>query len=440
MIYLIKKNCKICLLCYNISELYMELQIAVVIFLRGIDMTDIFKELKERNVVKQTVYEEELGNLLKTEKVSFYVGFDPTADSLHIGHFATLVMASRLQKAGHKPYILIGGATAMIGDPTGRSDMRPMMTKDTIQHNVDCIKKQLEKILDFEGENGAVVINNADWLLNLNYIDFIREIGANMSVNKMLSYDCFKKRYEKGLTFLEFNYMPMQTYDFYYLYNKYNVQLEVGGDDQWANMLSGADFIRRKLGKPAYALTFPLLARSDGQKMGKSVSGAIWLDASKTSPVEMYQFFRNTSDDMVEQQLRLLTFVPVEEIVELTKYKDERINKAKEILAYEIVKLVHGKEVADNVLQQVKADFSGDEKNMSTQEILSTQFNTILDIVVKFGGVKSNGEARRLIDGRAIKINDRVVTDYYDEIPEKSNGEFILHKGKKLHLKIVVNE
>ena len=399
---------------------------------------NIFDELKERKLIKQVVFEDDLRDMLSKEKVSFYVGFDPTADSLHVGHFATLLLASRLQKAGHKPYILVGGGTGMIGDPSGRSDMRPMMTKEQVQHNVDCIKKQCEKFVSFEGENGAVLVNNADWLANLNYIDFIREVGVNLSVNKMLSYECFKQRYERGLSFLEFNYMPMQAYDFYHLFKTYGVKLEVGGDDQWANMLEGADLIRRKLQKPAFAMTFTLLTKSDGSKMGKSAGGAIWLDAEKTKPIEMYQFFRNVDDSLVEQELRMFTYLPLEEIVELTQYKDERINKAKEILAYEIVKIVHGEQIANETMQQVKASFSGDAQNMQSVEVKADEIATILDLIVKFGDAKSNGEARRLIDGRAIKINDRVVDQYFDNLPEKSDGSFVFHKGKKLHLKVIV--
>lgn len=401
-------------------------------------MTNIFDELKERGLIKQTVYEDDLKKLLNEEHINFYVGFDPTADSLHVGHFTTLMMASRLQKAGHKPYVLIGGGTAMIGDPSGRSDMRPMMTRETIEHNVECFKKQMAKFLSFEGENGAVIVDNADWLLKLNYVDFIREVGSTLSVNKMLAFDCFKKRYEKGLTFLEFNYMPMQAYDFMHLFNTYGVQVEVGGDDQWANMLAGADLIRRKLNKPAFAMTFPLLAKADGQKMGKSTGGAVWLDANKTTPVEMYQFFRNSDDSLVDQQLRMLTYLPLDEIKELTKYKDERMNKAKEVLAYEVVKIVHGKEVADETLAKVKASFAGDTQNMIEVEVNLNEIGTILDLLVKVGGVKSNSEARRLIDGRAIKIDDRLVDSYFDEIPERANGNFVFHKGKKLHLKIKV--
>lgn len=403
-------------------------------------MENVFDELKERGLIKQVIFEEELRELFGTQKVSFYVGFDPTADSLHVGHFTTLLMASRLQKAGHKPYILVGGGTGLIGDPSGRTDMRPMMTKEQVKHNVDSIKKQCEKFVSFEGDNGAVLVNNADWLANLNYIDFIREVGGNLSVNKMLSYDAFKTRFERGLSFLEFNYMPMQAYDFYHLYNTFNVQVEVGGDDQWANMIEGAELIRRKLNKPAFALTFPLLTKPDGSKMGKSAGGAIWLDAQKTTPIEMYQFFRNVDDSLVEKELKMFTYLPLDEIKFLTEFKDERINKAKEILAYEIVKIVHGKTVADQTIEQVKASFAGDTQNMLEEEVNINEFTTILDLVVKFGGVKSNGEARRLIDGRAIKINDRVIDSYFDEVAEKQSGEFVFHKGKKLHLKITVKK
>ena len=403
-------------------------------------MSNVFDELKDRGLVKQAIYEDDLRELFGTQKVSFYVGFDPTADSLHVGHFTTLVMASRLQKAGHKPYILVGGGTGMIGDPSGRTDMRPMMTKEQVKHNTECIKKQCEKFISFEGENGAVIVDNADWLANLNYIDFIREVGGNLSVNKMLSYDAFKTRFERGLSFLEFNYMPMQAYDFYHLFKTHNVQVEVGGDDQWANMIEGAELIRRKLQKPAFALTFPLLTKPDGSKMGKSAGGAIWLDPQKTSPYDMYQFFRNVDDCLVEKELKMFTFIPTSEILELTKNKDERINKAKEILAYEIVKIVHGEDVANQTLQAVKANFAGDTANMSEETIKNDDFKTVLDLVVKFGGAKSNGEARRLIDGRAIKIDERVIDSYFDEVPERENGEFVFHKGKKLHLKIKIEK
>ena len=401
-------------------------------------MNNIFDELNERGLVKQVIFENELKELFDKQMVSFYVGFDPTADSLHVGHFATLLLASRLQKAGHKPYILVGGGTGLIGDPSGRTDMRPMMTKEQVEHNVQCIKKQCERFVSFEGKNGAVLVNNADWLATLNYIEFIREVGGNLSVNKMLSYDAFKTRFERGLSFLEFNYMPMQAYDFYHLFKTHNVQLEVGGDDQWANMIEGAELIRRKLNKPAFALTFPLLTKPDGSKMGKTAGGAIWLDPQKTTPVQMYQFFRNIDDCMVEKELRMFTYLSLEEIKKLTEFKDERINKAKEILAYEIVKIVHGKAVADETIEQIKASFAGDTQNMIEEEIGADEFKTILDLIVKFGGAKSNGEARRLIDGRAIKINDRVIDNYFDEIPEKSDKEFVFHKGKKLHLKIKI--
>lgn len=404
------------------------------------EFMNIFEELKERGLVKQTLYEDDLKELFNKKSVSFYVGFDPTADSLHIGHFTTLMMAYRLQKAGHKPYILIGGGTAMVGDPSGRTDMRPMLSKEQIQHHVDCFKTQMSKFLSFEGENSAVIVNNADWLCKLNYMDFVKEIGLNLSVNKMLSYDAFKTRWEKGLSFLELNYMPMQAYDFYHLFSEFGVEVEVGGDDQWANMIEGAELIRRKLQKPAFAMTIPLLARSDGKKMGKSASGAIWLDPNKTAPVDMFQFFRNSDDSLIEQQLKSLTYLPTNEILELTKYKDERINKAKEILAYEVVKIVHGQEVADAVLQKVKAGFAGDTSNMIQAHLKNADFKNVLDLIVKFGGAKSNGEARRLVDGKAIKINERVVDDYFDEISERTDKKFIFHKGKKLHLQIVIDD
>ena len=401
-------------------------------------MSNVFEILEERGFIEQMTHEKEIKELFERERIPFYIGFDPTADSLHVGHFATLLLASRLQKAGHKPYILVGGGTALVGDPSGRSDMRPMMTKEQVQHNVDYIKKQCEKFVSFDGENGAVIVNNADWLANLNYIDFIREVGTNLSVNKMLSYECFKQRYERGLSFLEFNYMPMQAYDFYHLFKTHGVRLEVGGDDQWANMLEGADLIRRKLQQPAFAMTFPLLTKADGSKMGKSAGGAIWLDENRTSPVDMYQFFRNVDDSLVEQELKMFTYLPLEEIKELTQYKDERINKAKEILAYEIVKIVHGEDVANQTKEKVKASFSGDSENMVNVDANSDEIKTTLDVITKFGEAKSNGEARRLIDGRAIKINDRVIDNYFDEIPERKDGSFVFHKGKKLHIKVNV--
>lgn len=399
-------------------------------------MNNIIDSLKERGLIKQIVFEDELKDLLNQKEVKFYVGYDPTADSLTLGHFMTVVMAKRLQDAGLKPYILIGGATAYIGDPTFRSDMRPMLTKEQLDHNVEAIEKQLRRVINFEGENGACLVNNADWLLNLNYVDFIREIGATLSVNKMLTYECFKKRLEKGLSFLEFNYMPMQSYDFYHLFKKFDVQLQIGGDDQWSNMLAGADLIRRKLSKPAFALTIPLLLKADGTKMGKTAGGAIWLDKNKTPVYDFYQYLRNVDDSTVENCLRYLTFLPMEEVLNLTKNGGEELNHAKEVLAFEVTRLVHGEEEAIKAQKQARAAFGGNVEDMEAVEI--EKEITILDLIIKLGACSSKGEARRLVDGRAIKINDRTIENYDDSLPEKENKEFIFHKGKKFHKKIVI--
>jgi len=321
-------------------------------------MPTILEELKERKIINDIVYEADLNKMLE-KPTTFYLGIDPTGDSLHLGHFAGLMLVRRMQDAGHKPILLMGGGTAMIGDPSFRSDMRPMLTKEQIEKNISSIKKQIENFIDLKGENKAIVVNNADWLLKLNYVDFLREVGTTLSVNRMLSFDCFKTRMEKGLSFLEFNYMPMQSYDFYYLFNKYNCRLEIGGSDQWANILAGADLIRRKNSEDAFAFTIKLLLTSEGKKMGKTDKGAIYLDPNKTTPYEMFQFLRNVQDSEVEMCLRLLTLVPNKQVEELIAYKDERINKAKEILAYEVVKTVHGQKIADETLQKVKSAFSG---------------------------------------------------------------------------------
>ena len=307
---------------------------------------NVIDTLRARGFIKQTVYEEDLYKLLDTEKVPFYVGFDPTADSLHIGHYIPIMAMAHMQRAGHKPIALIGGGTAMVGDPSGRSDMRSMMTKETIAHNVECFKAQMSRFINFEGDNAAIIANNADWLLNLNYVDFLRDIGTYFSVNRMLTAECFKSRMEKGLSFLEFNYMLMQGYDFLVLYKKYGCLLELGGDDQWSNMLAGVDLIRRKEAKDAFAMTFTLLLTSEGKKMGKTAKGALWLDENKTSPYDFFQYFRNVEDCKVAECMKLLTFMELDEIEELTKYQDERINAAKERLAFEVTKLVHGEEKA----------------------------------------------------------------------------------------------
>lgn len=385
--------------------------------------------LRERGFIKQTVYEEDLYKLLGEKSVTFYIGFDPTADSLHVGHFVQLMAMAHMQRAGHKPIALIGGGTAMVGDPSGRTDMRSMMTRETIAHNCECFKKQMERFVDFS-DGKALMVNNADWLLNLNYVDFLREIGMHFSVNKMLTAECFKKRLEKGLSFLEFNYMLMQGYDFLVLYQKYGCLLELGGDDQWSNMLAGADLIRRKEQKDAFAMTFSLLTTSEGTKMGKTAKGAVWLDAEKTTPYEFFQYWRNVADADVEKCLKLLTFVDIEEIKELCKYNDERINQAKVRLAYEVTALVHGKEVADTVKAQVEAAFSNNADNMQSKEVVS---DNIIDCLVEVGFAKSKGEARRLIEGGGVSVDDTKVSGFDVVLPT----EFILHKGKKAHLKVV---
>ena len=396
-------------------------------------MANIMDVLRERGFVKQMVYEEELYEKLGKESVPFYIGFDPTADSLHVGHFLTLIAMHHMQQAGHKPIILIGGGTAMIGDPSGRTDMRQMMTKETIAHNVECFKKQMSRFIDFEGENGAIVVNNADWLLDLNYVNFLRDIGAHFSVNKMLTAECFKQRLERGLSFLEFNYMLMQAYDFLVLNRKYGCALELGGDDQWSNILAGANLIRIKERKPAYAMTFTLLTTSDGRKMGKTAKGAVWLDENKTTPYEFYQYWRNIDDADVEKCLKLLTFLPVSEIDELCRYRDERINHAKEVLAFELTKEVHGEEKAKTAQEQAKAAFAGGDGEMLVKEAAGAQ--TVVDAMVAAGVCKSKGEARRLIEQGGVSVNDEKVTDANMPVPAE---EFVLQKGKKVRVKISV--
>lgn len=394
---------------------------------------NIMDTLRKRGFIKQTVFEDELYEKLGKESVPFYIGFDPTADSLHVGHFLTLIAMHHMQQAGHKPIILIGGGTGMVGDPSGRTDMRQMMTRETVEHNVACFKKQMARFIDFEGENGAIVVNNADWLLDLNYVDFLREIGAHFSVNKMLTAECFKQRLERGLSFLEFNYMLMQAYDFLVLNRKYNCSLELGGDDQWSNILAGANLIRIKERKPAYAMTFTLLTTSDGKKMGKTAKGAVWLDESKTSPYEFYQYWRNIDDADVEKCLKLLTYLPVEEIEELCRYKDERINHAKEVLAYELTKEVHGEEKAETARQQAKAAFAGGEGELLEKVAEGAQ--TVVDAMVLCGVCKSKGEARRLIAQGGVAVNEEKVTDENMPVPE---SEFVLQKGKKVRVKVIV--
>ena len=393
---------------------------------------NVMDTLRARGFIKQTVYEDELYEKLGKESVPFYIGFDPTADSLHVGHFMQLIAMRHMQDAGHKPIILIGGGTGMIGDPSGRTDMRSMMTRETVKYHVECFKKQMSRFIRFEGENGAIIVDNADWLLDLNYIDFLREIGANFSVNKMLTAECYRSRMEKGLTFLEFNYMLMQAYDFLVLFRKYGCQLELGGDDQWSNILAGADLIRRKEQKPAFAMTFTLLTTSEGKKMGKTQKGAVWLDENKTSPYEFYQYWRNTADDDVEKCFKLLTFLPLEEIAELCAHRDERINAAKERLAFELTKLVHGEEKASLAQAQARAAFGGEGE--MPEKALSKEAATLTQALVEAGLCKSNGEARRLVEQGGVSLNGEKATDPNAALPE---GEFTLFKGKKVRVKIV---
>ena len=395
-------------------------------------MQNVMDTLRARGFIKQTVYEDELYEKLGSESVPFYIGFDPTADSLHVGHFLTLIAMRHMQDAGHRPIILIGGGTGMIGDPSGRTDMRSMMTRETVEYHVECFKKQMARFIRFDGENGAIVVNNADWLLNLNYVDFLRDVGVYFSVNKMLTAECYRSRMEKGLTFLEFNYMLMQAYDFLVLNRKYGCLLQMGGDDQWSNILAGADLIRRKERKAAFAMTFTLLTTSEGKKMGKTQKGAVWLDENKTSPYEFYQYWRNTADADVEKCLKLLTFLPLEEIAALCEHKDERINRAKEVLAYELTKLVHGEEKANAAETQARAAFGG-EGDMPERAI-SADTQTVLQALVATGLCKSNGEARRLVEQGGVTINGEKVTDAGAAIPALP---FTLFKGKKVRVKVV---
>ena len=399
---------------------------------------NIMDVLRERGFIKQTVREEELYKLLGSESVPFYIGFDPTADSLHVGHFMQLMVMSYMQKAGHKPIVLIGGGTGKIGDPSGRTDMRQMMTDETIKHNCDRFKEQMSKFFSFEGENAAVMVNNADWLDSLNYIKFIRDIGAHFSVNQMLTAECFKSRMEKGLSFLEFNYMLMQAYDFLYLFEHYGCKLECGGDDQWSNILAGGDLIKSKKSRDAYAMTFTLLTTSEGKKMGKTQKGAVWLDPQKTSPYEFYQYWRNTADADVEKCMKLLTYLSLDEIAQLCKYQDERMNVAKSRLAYELTKIVHGQEQAELAQKQALAAFGGGGEDMPKRSI-SSDCTNILDVMVAVGACKSKSEARNLIAGGGVKIDEEKIDDiaYILTDSQRTNG-FVLHKGKKMHVKVTV--
>ncbi len=399
-------------------------------------MKNVLDTLKERGFLKQIVFEEDLRKLLETESVTFYIGFDPTADSLHVGHFVQLMAMRHMQLAGHKPIALIGGGTGFVGDPSGRTDMRLMMDEETIERNCNAFRRQMGKLIDFEGENGAIMVNNADWLLDLNYIDFLRDIGVHFTVNRMLSAECFKNRYERGLSFFEFNYMLMQAYDFLVLNREFNCKLELGGDDQWSNILAGADLIRRKDQREAYAMTFALLTTSDGKKMGKTAKGALWLDPEKTPPYDFFQYFRNVGDDDVKNCLKLLTFLPLEEIEELCAHRDERINAAKERLAYEVTKLIHSEEDAKKCLEQARAAFGGNTESMPTAS-LDRSVTKIIDILTTLKLAPSRAEARRLVEGGGVKVNDeKCGLDFELGAEILSEGHFVLYKGKKVRLKV----
>lgn len=399
-------------------------------------MKNVLDTLKERGFLKQIVFEEDLRKLLETESVTFYIGFDPTADSLHVGHFVQLMAMRHMQLAGHKPIALIGGGTGFVGDPSGRTDMRLMMDEETIERNCNAFRRQMGKLIDFEGENGAIMVNNADWLLDLNYIDFLRDIGVHFTVNRMLSAECFKNRYERGLSFFEFNYMLMQAYDFLVLNREFNCKLELGGDDQWSNILAGADLIRRKDQREAYAMTFALLTTSDGKKMGKTAKGALWLDPQKTPPYDFFQYFRNVGDDDVKNCLKLLTFLPLEEIEELCAHRDERINAAKERLAYEVTKLIHSEEDAKKCLEQARAAFGGDTESMPTAS-LDRNVTKIIDILTTLKLAQSRAEARRLVEGGGVKVNDeKCGLDFELGAEVLAAGQFVLYKGKKVRLKV----
>ena len=397
----------------------------------------LYDELVARGLIAQVTNEEEIKKMINEGKATFYIGFDPTADSLHVGHFMALCLMKRLQMAGNKPIALLGGGTGMIGDPSGKSDMRKMLTPETIQHNIDCFKKQMSRFIDFS-DGKAIMVNNADWLMNLNYIDVLREVGACFSVNKMLSFECYKQRWERGLTFLEFNYMIMQSYDFYMLYQKYGCNMQFGGDDQWANMLGGTELIRKKLGKDAHAMTITLLLNSEGKKMGKTEKGAVWLDPEKTSPFEFFQYWRNVADADVMKCIRMLTFLPIEEIEAMSGWEGSQLNKAKEILAYELTKLVHGEEEANKALDAAKALFGGkgNTENMPTTELELPEGRIgILDLMVATKLVNSKREARTLIAGKGVAVNDVIVEDPNAEIT--IDGEVIIRKGKKVYHKVV---
>ena len=403
----------------------------------------VYEELVERGLIAQVTDEEEIKNLINEGIATFYIGFDPTADSLHVGHFMALCLMKRLQMAGNRPVVLVGGGTGHIGDPSGRTDMRSMMTEETINHNCECFKKQMEKFIEF-GDGKAIMVNNADWLLKLNYVELLREVGACFSVNNMLRAECYKQRMEKGLSFLEFNYMIMQSYDFYYLYQNYGCNMQFGGDDQWSNMLGGTELIRRKLGKNAYAMTITLLMNSEGKKMGKTAKGAVWLDPNKTSPFEFYQYWRNIDDADVLKCIRMLTFLPLEQINEMDTWEGSKLNEAKEILAYELTSMVHGKEEADKAQESARAIFSsGASENMPTTVLTADDLNdgkiNILAILEKTGIAPSRSQGRTLVSQGGISVDGEKVTDTYKEFSaDELKQGIVVKKGKKIFIKVVI--
>ena len=403
-------------------------------------MENVFNILEERGYIEQMTHPEEIKELFGKQSVPFYIGIDPTADSLHVGHFVSLMVASHMQKCGHKPIILVGGGTATIGDPSGKTDMRKMLSRKELDHNVECIKRQIEKFVSFEGENGAIIVNNGDWLLDLKFIDFMREIGSLFSVNKMLAAECYKNRLETGLTFFEMSYMLMQSYDFLYLYNKYGCKLQMGGNDQWSNIIGGVELIR-KIGKDdSFGLTFKLLTTKEGKKMGKTEKGALWLDPNKTSPYEFYQYWRNVEDESVENVLKMLTFLPMEEIKRLSSLKDEKINEAKKILAFEVTKLVHGEEEAKKAEEASNALFNGQGslENMPTSKLENRNI-PIIEAMVLAGIAPSKGQARTLISQGGISLNDEKVTDVSYTLSDSDfkEGYAIIKKGKKVFHKLI---
>lgn len=397
---------------------------------------ELYNELIERGLIAQVTDKDEISKMINAGKATFYIGFDPTADSLHVGHFMALCLMKRLQMAGNKPIALLGGGTGMIGDPSGKSDMRKMLTKEDIDHNIACFKKQMSRFIDFSDDK-AIMVNNADWLTNLNWIDLLRDVGACFSVNKMLTFECYKQRMERGLTFLEFNYMIMQSYDFYMLYQKYGCNMQFGGDDQWANMLGGTELIRKKLGKDAHAMTITLLLNSEGKKMGKTEKGAVWLDPDKTSPYDFFQYWRNVDDADVIKCLKMLTFLPVEQIREMEKWEGAQLNKAKETLAFELTSLVHGEDEAKKALDGAKSLFggTGNTDNMPTAAVETVDGKIgILDLLVNTKLAPSKREARNLISGKGIAVNDEIIDDPNKQIDLAS--EVIVRKGKKVFLKV----